>query len=122
LLRRGAPTRLTSETVGSNNPDKIGIKKEKRKNFKELFINLNGRPGCTQKPFGICPRRPLKSPKVISEYNYNIQILGNKNNGKMTLSSLLKTCIIKIWITLFKNNLLSHQPPLSIKGPIYLLF
>jgi len=26
LLRRGAPTRRASETVGSNNPDEIGIK------------------------------------------------------------------------------------------------
>jgi len=34
---RGAPTRRASEKVGSNNPDEIGTKKEKRKNFKELI-------------------------------------------------------------------------------------
>jgi hypothetical protein len=38
LLRRGAPIRRASETVGSNNPDEIGIKKKKRKNFKELLL------------------------------------------------------------------------------------
>jgi len=32
------------------------------------FYNSNGRPGVL-KPFRICPKRPLKNPKVISEYN-----------------------------------------------------
>ena len=47
LLQRGAPTRRASETVGSNIPLKAEQKK-KRKNFKELFINSNGRSGCSQ--------------------------------------------------------------------------
>ncbi|MBU4380740.1 hypothetical protein L6255_04445 [Candidatus Parcubacteria bacterium] len=32
------PTRRASETVGSNNPDEIGIKRKNAKNFKELSI------------------------------------------------------------------------------------
>jgi len=40
LLQRGAPTRRASEAVGPNNPDEIGIKKKKRKNFKELLTNV----------------------------------------------------------------------------------
>ena len=45
-----------SETVGSNNPDEIEIKKKKRKNFtcpsvasakeERTFYNSNGRTGC----------------------------------------------------------------------------
>jgi len=43
-MLRDAPTRRASEKVGSNNPDEIGIKKKKRKNFKELYY-LNGATG-----------------------------------------------------------------------------
>jgi hypothetical protein len=35
-----APTRRASETVGSKNPDEIGIKRKNANIFKENFINL----------------------------------------------------------------------------------
>jgi len=40
----GQATRRASETVGSNNPDKIGIKRKNAK-FLKNFLNLNGTTG-----------------------------------------------------------------------------
>jgi hypothetical protein len=65
-LQRGAPTRRASEKVGSNKQFLIrNCFKEKRKNFKELFINLNGRPGCSQF-LAVLPETAIKNRK---EYN-----------------------------------------------------
>ena len=77
-LQRGAPTRRASEKVGSNSPPKAD--KEKRKNFKELFINSNGRPSCSQ-ILSVLLRRPLKKPEGISDYSFTIQTFQKKNNS-----------------------------------------
>jgi hypothetical protein len=66
LLQRGAPTRRASEKVGStDNLLKRNCLKEKRKNFKELLLNSNGRPGCSQF-LAVLPETAIKNRK---EYN-----------------------------------------------------
>jgi len=80
LLRRGAPTRRASETVGSNNPDEIGINKT-QKIIKELFINLNGATGgLNKKSLSVVRLRHSKKrfPKLLSP-NINIQKINDLN-------------------------------------------
>jgi|GEM_PF-5363895 len=81
LLQRGAPTSHASEKVGSNKTkSEMILSKEKRKNFKELFYNLNGRPGCTQ-ILAVLTETAIKKSQGISEYTFNIQNSHKKNNS-----------------------------------------
>jgi hypothetical protein len=74
LLRRGAPTRRASETVGSKVRHRR-TKKKKRKNFKELFINLNGAPVGTSSDCLLADECAIKKDNLsIAGSIYNIQI------------------------------------------------
>jgi hypothetical protein len=75
MLQRGAPTRRASETVGSNNPDEIEIKKKKRKNFKD-FVLTQMAASVVVRSFRFCPRRPLKNRK---DYLTTIRIYFHKD-------------------------------------------
>ncbi len=78
LLQRGAPTRRASEKVGSNIP--LKVEKEKRKNFKELLLNSNGRPGCSQF-LAVLPETAIKKSQGITDYNFTIHIFQKENNS-----------------------------------------
>jgi len=59
------PAALPKKSARTDNFLLRNCLKEKRKNFKELFINLNGRPGCSQF-LAVLPETAIKNRK---EYN-----------------------------------------------------